>query len=390
MASAMRAMNPTDTDQKIGKGILLNPLDVMLFRDGRSFGAANRVVSGPLFPQTIAGAIRTALLRATGFSFDKLRGQRGGIVQRLRDAGADEDVLNARFRGPWFANCIGDGYRRIEEHTVLFPAPANVKQSKTRGEWLVAKPVEPNLCSGWQSKDGLWPMQMVGNLDAKADPTFFTFNGLMKFLDSAGASTFSLTDGEHGETFSFEQEIDYRVGIGIDSSRLSTIDGELYGIGFLSLPSSIRIYVEVESTQSILDLLCDAPISLGGEGKYAHAVTTDPCSFPAYDPNCSQSCWYVATPTFLSHGNIKNRPLPPMSFGRILGAASGPGLAVSGWDNIRGGPRKTQFAIPAGAVYYVDGPGSDGGIIEESTDRDARLQEGWGFAIQGKWRENSK
>jgi SOS regulatory protein LexA len=52
-------------------GIALDPLDVLFFRDGRPFTASERLLSGLPLPQTLAGAIRTALLQRIAV----LRGQ---------------------------------------------------------------------------------------------------------------------------------------------------------------------------------------------------------------------------------------------------------------------------------------------------------------------------
>ena len=43
-------------------GVLLDPLDTLFFRDGRPFDASSRVRGGLPNPQTLAGALRTALL----------------------------------------------------------------------------------------------------------------------------------------------------------------------------------------------------------------------------------------------------------------------------------------------------------------------------------------
>ena len=43
-------------------GIRIEPMDVLMFRDGRPFEATSRVSTGQPTPQTLAGAMRTALL----------------------------------------------------------------------------------------------------------------------------------------------------------------------------------------------------------------------------------------------------------------------------------------------------------------------------------------
>ena len=50
----------------------LEPLDVLFFRDGRPFDAAPRATSGAPLPQTVAGAVRTWLLRRTNTNLKAL------------------------------------------------------------------------------------------------------------------------------------------------------------------------------------------------------------------------------------------------------------------------------------------------------------------------------
>lgn len=54
-------------------GLILDPLDVLFFRDGRPFTASERLLSGLPLPQTLAGAIRTALLQQVGCNFSKMK-----------------------------------------------------------------------------------------------------------------------------------------------------------------------------------------------------------------------------------------------------------------------------------------------------------------------------
>jgi CRISPR-associated protein Cmr3 len=108
-------------------GLRLDPLNTLFFRDGRPFDAATRVTGGLPFPQTLAGAVRTALLARTGFRFDEFARRRKGadILAALmdQDYGANPAVIAASFRGPWLAlagvvdhlpqNWLADRDRRI-------------------------------------------------------------------------------------------------------------------------------------------------------------------------------------------------------------------------------------------------------------------------------------
>src|SRR5213083_2980302 len=100
-------------------GLRLDPLDVLFFRDGRPFDAAARVLGGLPNPQTLAGALRTALLAHTGFDFARfaraMRSEAQVAMQENRrpevkkalldgqDAQQRQWVVEARLRGPWLA-----------------------------------------------------------------------------------------------------------------------------------------------------------------------------------------------------------------------------------------------------------------------------------------------
>ena len=373
-------------------GILLDPLDVLFFRDGRPFDAANRVLSGSPAPQTVAGAIRTALLAATGFSFSRIKGHHGSVVEHLRKAGADEAILAAEFRGPWFATKNRSG--QPSEYTPVFACPMNLRRMKNDpNRWLIGRPrnINDNPVPGWRHPDGLWPIEYSDDPDPKADPVLLTLTGLKKYL-SADKSCARLDMQNGADSIDIDSlfGMDHRVGIGIDPSRLATIKGELYGIGLMALKPGVMLYLEAKLPQRLVSYFHEQPngslaVPIGGEGKYAKATVTAPCDFPKSDRERKRSLRYLATPTFLRDRASQSRPLPPASFGTLLAGASDRGQAISGWDISRGGPRKTRFVVPAGAVYFFEGAGGDDGLIEESEERSALLQEGWGFSIQGAW-----
>src|SRR5579885_1064381 len=98
-----------DGEHRVGLG--LRALDTLFFRDGRPFDAPARALGGLPLPQTLAGALRTALLARAGFDFAAFsrRRKHAGPLDALRSGGAPEWVLAARFRGPWLALQDGDG-----------------------------------------------------------------------------------------------------------------------------------------------------------------------------------------------------------------------------------------------------------------------------------------
>lgn len=377
----------TDADSPVWYGLLLDPLDVLFFRDGRPFDAANRVVSGSATPQTLAGAIRTALLTSSGFSLSRIHSHQGAVVDRLREAGADEAILSAEFRGPWFARKDPSADGPI--YAPVFPCPMNLRQAKMgRETWLIGRPRDTNAnpLPGWNHWDGLWPIEYGGIPDPKSEPVMLTLAGLKKYLSSPGDQRDLSLDNQF-DYVSREDLVatDHRVGIGINPSSLTTIDGELYGIGLMVLAPGVKIRMEVRLPHRLAEQLDGLAVPLGGEGRCVQVSVAPACDFPKFDSGRSACVWYVATPTFLSDQKTCHRPLPKLQHGRLRAATSDRGQAVSGWNVARGGPRGTRFFVPAGAVYFLEGAGREDDFMEESDQKLALLQEGWGFAIQGTW-----
>ncbi len=104
-------------------GLCLEPLDVLFFRDGRPFAAATRATSGQPVPQTLAGAVWTALLTKFGCDFERLAEEvrRRPIREAVLAAGTPEWLVEVSVRGPWLArSSVTDG----DGPDVLVPAPA--------------------------------------------------------------------------------------------------------------------------------------------------------------------------------------------------------------------------------------------------------------------------
>ncbi|HOA52424.1 MAG TPA: type III-B CRISPR module-associated Cmr3 family protein, partial [Thermogutta sp.] len=85
----------------------LDPLDVLFFRDGRPFHEASRGESGLPRPQTLAGALRTHLLRRAGCDGDGFRklGEylRAGqsLEQAITSVCGAGWIARVEVRGPW-------------------------------------------------------------------------------------------------------------------------------------------------------------------------------------------------------------------------------------------------------------------------------------------------
>lgn len=372
-------------------GLRLDALDPLLFRDGRPFDAAARVSGGLPNPQTLAGALRTAMLAALGFDFGKFVAARkgGDISAALAAGGAPEWWMDVRVRGPWPA--VGTTGSTVEP---LFEKPATLYRSKAKA-WDRAEPLNPNALPGWTGL--LLPLWKRSEPDPKAEGGWLTLRALKQFLGRQTVPAEEII----GRNILFGD--DDRIGIEIEKHALTSAEGMLYAVRFLSLDPKLRRYRDGRRqhyparfdggaacfyAEVMLPAEADktdffpagtrTPVPLGGEGKYVAAARVTPCDWPDPTPPVGKAIWYLTSPAFL-----RGSPPLPTTGGTVLAAASGPGIAVSGWDVARNGPRPTRFAVPAGAVYFVDDPTRP---EHDSLDPDpANRLEGWGFALPGSW-----
>jgi CRISPR-associated protein Cmr3 len=369
-------------------GLRLEPLDTLFFRDGRPFDAATRVAGGLPNPQALAGALRTVLLAREGFRFDKFARERkrADVEQALRACDAPPWVTEAHFRGPWL------GLDRGNTVEPLLPSPAVLAPAKESG-WSRAWPLDSDL-PGWNDLDGLLPLWRRREPDPKADGGFLTLEGLKQFLNVIDPP--ETARHEPDKLYGF----DNRIGIGINKHTLTSEEGELYGIRLLSLrPKVMRdgqmlpavcLYAEMQPGPEApaRPWFSDTPVPFGGEGKYVRVEEVPARDWPKPNLKRARSLWYLATPTFLQPSEQSHRPLPK----GVKAAASGPGVAISGWDVARNGPKATRFAVPAGAVYFFEEAGSETRFVSDNGGRSADdwLREGWGFALQGAWKEEQR
>jgi CRISPR-associated protein Cmr3 len=362
-------------------GLRLDPLDTLFFRDGRPFDTATRATGGLPQPQTLAGAIRTALLAQSGFDLMALQAERQGkksqendrdLLQRL---GAPRWILDLRFRGPWPALANRD---TIEP---LLPVPASLFHDLEKGIWHRAEPLKGKL-PGWQEQDDLRPLWRRQGSDAKHPGGFLSGRGINAFLAGNMPSEEDWFGTE--EVYRF----DHRTGIEINPQSLTAAEGRIYGISLLSLCQEIErggvyggsrvcLYAEILNDERS-DFNIPSPLPLGGEGRYVEVR-----KHPAWNWTPAQArernAWLLATPAFLPG----RRSLPDVSPAKLVAAASGSPVAFSGWDVARGGPKPTRFAVPAGSVYFVEGnfDPNQSSVCSDAED----VAQGWGFALRGVW-----
>ena len=344
----------------------LEPLDVLFFRDGRSFDTAARVGGGLPMPQTVAGALRTWLLGRVGCDF-------GALAAAVRkgapfvDAAADQGpgpaaVGRLGIRGPWFA--------RNGERLVPTPVTIEVDDSDCLHR---LDPLADDL-PGWPGADNMRPLWRRSRGAAKPRGGYLGASGLARFLEG-GVPRPDDDVVDAAGLFDYEN----RTGIGIDAATGTTGDGMIYSTRMMRLRPGVTLAVELVGAPADLTVCPegDDVLALGGEGRRAVVRKARVPAWPAVQVGGQQGRLVVLT-TPAPFGGWRPPELP-------LAAAAVPGnVPVSGWDLARNGPKPNRFAVAAGSVYFLDGSARlDGRNGSLCAPEDAAL--GWGAYVEGAW-----
>ncbi len=378
----------------------LDPLDVLFFRDGRPFTEATRGQSGLPRPQTLAGAVRTHLMRGAGCDmggFSKLAERlRAGqnLEQAITDACGAGWIARVEIRGPWLAredkgqldvlvplpaniHELKDGTRPVAQSSLNHNGPAG-PEGKRNQEWVRWEPLMPRLeLPGWTPPiPGLRPLWLRRRVRTERRLAYLKPNGLKAFLKGEGFPPEEVAKPE--ELYGFEQ----RTGIAIQPDHLTAAEHLIYAVSLLALRRGVCFYAEVdlpdEAPADVFD--GDNIMDLGGEGRKVCVKPVARFAWPSAPPQDGRLLLLLTTPAAFAE---RWRPRLPQGVELIAATVNGY-EAFSGWDLARGGPKPTRFAVPAGSVYFLESHNGQlfNGSLAES-DEDRRL--GYGCVLQGVW-----
>jgi CRISPR-associated protein Cmr3 len=397
--------------------ILLEPTDVLFFRDGRPMGGASsgHGAAWPL-PNVISHAFHAALHRA---GFDGSHRHVPGRSSSPRDHSAGNREQNGRV----FGSLGTAGPFPVREDakglTWYFPRPADVGAGagvilfptpKTGRHSSLPAPLCYPVCRSLPpSKDtpGAW-------MRRSAWDAYLGSGGVSPSSGSLGDGCDFLNDGEFADT-------EHHYGIGIDPETGSVADGQFYSAHYLRLRPSWRLGVfsggwdKGLNEDLVLKLLTGEgqAIVTGGQQRVCTAkiVSADSASEPLPLPigprvkGCRVK-WVLLSPAIwpriaadeargirehsggwlpnwvcpqsgdvlLKSGDTVRGPREPREAwrarvrkeapisARLVAAVTGKPIPVTGyatasphWDvNEPGGAKSTHLAVPAGSVYYFE------------------------------------
>lgn len=349
-------------------GIRLDPLDVLFFRGGRPFGPADQAETGLPMPQTLFGAVWTALIEAAGENpaavTRKVRGEGMHLPAALESLQLSW-LLGVSVRGPWFAREIDRGWEP------LVPAPAILHSEKKRGRGrpIRLKPLKEGELPGWSPQEGLRrPLWHRRPESTEPVSGFLGREALECFLK--GGEPESILPAE--DVFGFDR----RVGIGICPDRLAAEEGRIYGASFLSLRPGAFFYAEVDipaGKRALLDRV--QTVAFGGEGKRAKLGLLPRFEWPEISSG-GKPLALLTTP------GLFDGPVPASLRDEVVAAAVPGHIPVSGWDLARGGPKPARFAAAPGSVFFLD---RDPNWPQALADAEEDRNRGWGCYLKGVW-----
>ncbi len=376
-------------------GLILEPLDILLFRDGRPLIGGWQVESGLPLPQTLAGSIRTWLLTRAGCDFERLgEAVRAGLslaeAAREGQPEAVSAVFTVQVRGPWLAMKSEQG---SQGWTPLVPAPANLVQPEGANSASAGPQLERldplGTCDlpGWSPPlEGLRPLWRFSSQPAKKAEGFVTLRGLGQYLQGG------VPAGEDWIRPDALYDLDTRTGIAVGATTRAVEEGAIYGASYLSLKPGVAFYGELVDPQCVLESLnvkasaAAGSVRFGGDSKRARLTLSSPVEWPEVEDPGAQGVLILLTTPCPVDASRSGADLAwlPASLREGLVAAAVPGYrAFSGWDLARRGPKPARFAIDAGSVYFLK-PGfksEELGSLCSAEDSAA----GWGQFVKGVW-----
>ena len=373
--------------------LFIEPLDVLLFRDGKSFAAGEGFWARGNFPPSplpFAGAIRALLLSRAladaGLTFGDYRSfvrdksspsaEKVMALQPIIDKfGGADDYGQLQIRGPFICQ------RGRTALSPYFPLPLDVMlQENELTQSVLLQPRDFPVAVQWGG-----PQLQLLLTDKRAvapEPTMLSFDSANLYL--CGQTAFSV-----GEVTLWDAEL--QVGIELSGKR-AAVEGMLYSAELTRLrniifdangtsaqytPSGFLLEVKSEGAdeaagQGLDALLTKGLIALGGRSRAANYEKVGEAELPEdfkellggeelkaqlkgqdrfklclLTPAIFTNGWL---PDFIDAGSYEGQ-IDDLEF-KLVAAAVGKAMPIGGWDLARNKPRKMWQAAPVGSVYF--------------------------------------
>jgi CRISPR-associated protein Cmr3 len=371
-------------------GLMIQPHDVLLFRDGKPFSAGTDIRARSLFPPTpftIQGAIRARILFSSGTSPADYAQGTTPAAQKLRNLiGTPQGSYGQlRLQGPFLARQENGRWVRY------FPLPADVVCLK--GAYTLLQPLEDSR-SRWQSNlpDDL-QMPWIRTTERPEEARgWISEQELGRYLRE-GAPGKVLEESEFVER-------EYRFGIAMERSRRTARESYLYLAEFLRLKENAAFWVEVDGITPA-DLGGERGfLQLGGEARAAYyEVRESGLGSLLSPPNPLPDRFKVVllTPAWFSGGWAPQNGNWSLFFNGSVRLVSAiiPRYQAIGGAYVDDQRRRAAFQkpmrrfVPAGSVYFFEREGTASWAGKPFTETPSGEgdygQIGFGICVIGEW-----
>jgi CRISPR-associated protein Cmr3 len=371
--------------------LLIEPHDVLLFRDGKPFSAGTDIRARSLFPPTpftIQGSIRARVLFSSGVSpGDYAQGSTPAAQQLRQLIGTPQGSYGTlHFRGPFLAR------QENGQWSCYFPLPADVVRAG--GSYRVLQPL----------KDSPWASNLPDNLQSPWIRTTEHLEEAQGWISEAELRRYlrGVAPSEvHKECEFVERE--HRFGIAMERDRRTVRESYLYLAEFLRLKEGVAFWVEVGGIASKDWKGKKGFLQLGGESRAAYyEVQESGLGSLLSPPNPLPHRFKVVllTPAWFSEGWMPLGGNWGQFFNHPKGSVRLVSAIVPRYQAIGGAyvddqRRKGAFQkpmrrfVPAGSVYFFEGEdlASWAGkpFTETPTGEGDYGQIGFGTCAIGEW-----
>ncbi len=302
--------------------VIIEPNDVLLFREPRHFTAGRDHVARSMLPlpQTVAGAIRSKILVEQNFSQHAK-----DYVGYEKDEPETEDALTINGVFLWDGQELFATPMDVceSDHGRCFTEPIRIDEFDIE---FFHPPAEP--CGGFVKAEDL-----AKYLKGKLDPETIEIKNIV------------------GEK---------RIGVGLRDSKTSE-EHMLYTVEFLRIPA-ISVWVS-----NLKFLPKKGLLRLGGEGRFARYRIEEDDPFSVFEKSwekikdeiSTKFRLYVATPMLIESSrkyswNVESELRSVGIKVKDVVPLIGKPVKVSGWNYAKNGPKGVKYAVPAGSVYFVE------------------------------------
>jgi CRISPR-associated protein Cmr3 len=365
--------------------ILIEPLDVLLFRDGKPFSAgADHLARSvfPPFPTTIAGFIRSRLYLEAGSNWSRAR-------EMFGDPGGPQAYGDFRLRAAF-----------LHERGVDFvPTPRDCVRASTEINNSLESPLAIIGPAVQWPAEGLktnFPDPQLRPLTSSIGGAFEPAGGFVSITELFRSALLGEAPADVVEEKHFVER-EPRTAIGMDRARGVAGEQLLYAVEFLRLRRDVGFLGALDGVRwpgtGGLD-------TFGGEKRPVRWTTIASWKPPTSDTiaqRVDESRRFklvLLTPAVFEQGWHPGRRLAQIFDGagvkvKMVGAAVDRPSFVGGFDLAANRPKPIRAAAPAGSVYFYEIQGGDPLPLMKTWDlravSDWDWEAGMGISAVGAW-----